>query len=243
MSRRPRYTYAHALHHVTLRCNNREFLFSEPSMELFLDVLQEARGKFPLALYNYCLMTNHVHLLFKVGCGDTLSTAMHWISTRFSQRFNRLRDRHGHLWEGRFRSTIIEEDTYFFRCMTYLDLNPVRAGIAATPLDYPWCGHRALRDEDATNLDFHSLYLDGGADARQRYESYMRLLSEDAGRPPLSLATVHFVGRSGFVGRMMERFGVDGPGIQVRPDEGLDEVMNAEPAHGGRRRNAGHPRK
>jgi hypothetical protein len=52
MSRSPRFTYAHAVHHVTLRCNNREFLFAEPSFQLFLDVLQEARGLFPLSPYN-----------------------------------------------------------------------------------------------------------------------------------------------------------------------------------------------
>ena len=63
MSTPPRFSYAHAVHHVTLRCNNREFLFDTDSFELFVATLQEARGRFPLSLYNYCLMTNHVHLL------------------------------------------------------------------------------------------------------------------------------------------------------------------------------------
>ena len=76
--RPPRFSYAHALHHVTLRCNNREFLFTEPTFALFPPLLAEARARFPLALYNYCLMTNHVHLLFRVGRDDTLSKAMHW---------------------------------------------------------------------------------------------------------------------------------------------------------------------
>ena len=84
MPRPLRFSYAHAVHHVTMRCNNREFLFSVPSFELYLDILQEARARFPLRLYNYCLMTNHVHLLFKVGRGDTLSEAMHWISSTFA---------------------------------------------------------------------------------------------------------------------------------------------------------------
>ena len=84
MSRPLRFSYAHALHHVTLRCNNREFLFSVPSFEIFLGVLQEARAGFKLALYNYCLMTNHVHLLFRVTKDDTLSKAMHWVSSTFS---------------------------------------------------------------------------------------------------------------------------------------------------------------
>jgi len=207
LSRPLRFSYARAMHHVTLRCNNREFLFSVPSFELYLDVLQDARTRFPLRLYNYCLMTNHVHLLFKVGRDDTLSAAMHWISSTFARRFNKLTGRWGHLWEGRFRSTIIEEHSYFFRCMAYLDLNPVRARMSVTPLEYRWCGHRALRDEDAAVLDFHTLYLDGGVDAASRYRSYMRLLADEAARPPASLATKYFVGSSNFVSRMEERFG------------------------------------
>ena len=208
MSRQPRFTYAHAVHHATLRCNNREFLFAVPSFELFLDILQQARRRFPLALYNYCLMTNHVHLLFKVGCGDTLPVAMHWIGSQFSRTFNRRWSRHGHLWEGRYRSTIIEAESYFFRCMTYLDLNPVRAKLAVTPLEYRWCGHRALRDEDESVLDMHPLYLAGGKTAAARYESYLKILAQDAERPAMSLATQYFAGSPRFVARMTKRFGL-----------------------------------
>jgi putative transposase len=159
MSTPLRLSYEGALHHVTLRCNNREFLFSESSFALFHDRLQEARERFQLELYNYCLMTNHLHLVFKVPTADTLSKAMHWIANTFSRRFNKGAGRHGHLWEGRFRSTIVEAASYFFRCMAYVDLNPVRAVMVATPLEHRWCGHKALRDEDAQDLDFHPLYL------------------------------------------------------------------------------------
>jgi len=79
MSRPLRFSYAGAMHHATLRCNNREFLFDEPAFELFSSVLQEGRRKFPVEFYHYCLMTNHVHLLFRVGRADTLSVAMHWL--------------------------------------------------------------------------------------------------------------------------------------------------------------------
>lgn len=236
MSRPPRFTYAHAVHHVTLRCNNKEFLYSVPSFLLFLDVLQKARKKFPFALYNYCMMTNHVHLLFKVGKDDTLSKAMHWISTQFSHRFNRQAGRNGHLWEGRFRSTLIEEDSYFFRCMTYIDLNPVRANLAVTPLEYRWCGHRALRDEDAEQLDFHDLYMDSGKTAAQRYSSYIRMLKEDEGRLLTPLATQYFVGSQRFINRMQERFKVrrkvelkkDGNVYMLGPARGREKSRNVK---------------
>jgi putative transposase len=216
VSRPLRFSYAGALHHTTLRCNNREFLFDEASFALFHDVLQAARGRFPLLLYNYCLMTNHVHLLFEVGADDTLSKAMHWVGNTFSRRFNRARSRNGHLWEGRFRSTIVEAASYFLRCMMYVDLNPVWAGMAGRPEDYRWSGHAALRAEDRAELDFHPLYLEGGSDAASRYVSYRALLDNEAKRPALSLATEHFVGRAPFVARMAQRFGVAGEGAFVR---------------------------
>jgi REP-associated tyrosine transposase len=247
MSRAARFSYRHAMHHVTLRCNNREFLFSTPTFNLFLDVLQEARRSFPISLYNYCLMTNHLHLLFKVGHADTLSKVMHWISSTFSKRFNRMAGRRGHLWEGRFRSTIIEESSFFFRCMAYIDLNPVRARMVATPLDYRWCGHRALRNGDESVLDFHRLHLEGGRDAASRYRSYAKLLAEEAERPAVPLATAHFVGTSRFIGRLTKRFGLRGEGSRlqeeslegdrsetvlcIRPHRGTLSILNDSGTH------------
>jgi len=235
MARPPRYSYAGALHHVTLRCNNREFLFTEPSFHLFRDILREAWARFRLRLHNYCLMTNHLHVLFGVPFEDTLSKVMHWVGYTFSRKFNRLSRRHGHLWEGRFRSTVVEEECYFLRCMAYLDLNPVRAGMAATPLDYEWCGHQALRQEDRAELDIHPSYLALGTDPASRYEHYVGLLKEEAARPAISLANEHFVGTERFVRQMVERFGLD-TRKALRYTQLGPGVMCVGPAHGGGRR-------
>jgi len=216
MPRPPRFSYAHAVHHVTLRCNNREFLFTLPAFEAFEALLREARKKFPLALYSYCLMTNHVHLLCKVGRADTLSVAMHWLSTSFSRRFNRVTGRNGHLWEGRFRSTIIEAESYLFRCMAYVALNPVRAGMVGDPLAYPWCAHRAVCAEDTERIDLSPEYLESGRDAAEREGFYRRVVAEEAVRPGASLARVYFVGRPRFVRRMETRFGLNRPDILLR---------------------------
>jgi len=207
MPRPPRLTYPGAVHHVTLRCNNREFLFEPSSLQLFQRSLGKARERFPLLLYNYCLMTNHVHLIFEVGRDDALSKAMHWLSTSFTRRFNQLAGRNGHVWEGRFRSAIIEAPSYFLRCMAYVDLNPVRAGLAAASLDYRWCGHAALEAQDANVLDFHPLYQECGSNPAERYRYYAALLAEEAARPPVTLATEYFVGTPRFVRRMESKFG------------------------------------
>jgi len=232
VSRPPRFTYAGALHHTTLRCNNREFLFDEASFALFHEVLQAARRRCPVQLYNYCLMTNHVHLLFEVGADDTLSKAMHWVGNTFSRRFNKARGRNGHVWEGRFRSTIVEAPSYFVRCMAYVDLNPVWAGMAGRPEDYRWSGHAALRAEDSADLDFHPLYLEGGSDAASRYASYRALLDREAKRPAPTLATEYFVGRARFVARMARRFGVAGEGAFIRRRSLGSDIFSLGPRMG-----------
>jgi REP-associated tyrosine transposase len=206
MPRPLRFSYRDALHHVTLRCNNREFLFEPTSQALFIRLLQKTRERFPLSLYNYNVLTNHLHLLFRVGEDDTLSRSMHWLGTAFSREFNKLRGRHGHLWEGRFRSTLVESSTYFFRCMAYVDLNPVRARIVAAPTEYEWSAHRALLDEDQDAIDLHPLYLELGTTRAERYAAYSAMLDEELSRTPVPLAAKHFVGSARFVMRMEERF-------------------------------------
>ena len=236
MPRPPRFTYPRAVHHVTLRCNNREFLFAEPWFARFIELLQEARTSFPIRLFHYCVMTNHVHLLLQVGHGDTLPRVMHWLSTSFVRRFNKATGRRGHLWEARYRSTIVEQATYFLRCMAYVDLNPVRARMVAAPADYPWCGHQALAVGDAGVLDLHDLYVGLGADAATRYAAYLEFLAEEARRPGFSLARVHFVGSPRFVGRMEARFGLGAGARGVRHIRAGDGVVASAPLHGSQSR-------
>ena len=82
---------------------------------------------------------------------------MHWLSTTFVRQSNTATARRGRLWEGRYRSTIIEQSSCFLRRVACVDLNPVRAGLAASPRDYPWSGHGALSAQDAGVLDGHDL--------------------------------------------------------------------------------------
>jgi putative transposase len=200
---------------------------------LFLSVLHEARGAFPVHLYNYCLMTNHVHLLFKVGCDDTLSKAMHWLNTSFVRRFNKATERKGHLWEGRFRSTLIEQDTAFLRCMAYVDLNPVRAGMVAAIPDYPWNPHAARRAEDPERIALHEVYLELGADPASRYGAYQDILAAEATREPFSLATAYFLGSPRFVSRMERRFA---PNAGLRRNSLAGGLIWVGPLRGGPRR-------
>ena len=208
MGRSPRLTYGGALHHVTMRCNNKEFLFDEESFRQFLGVLLETCEKFHTPLYNYCLMTNHVHLLFEVGADDVLSRFMHRLANVFAKRFNAARDRKGHLWEGRFVSTIVEARSYFLRCMAYIDLNPVRARMVERPGAYKWSAHSHVVAENESIVAIHDIYRGLGKTRAQRRRAYRKLLAEELSRQPYSLAGALFVGRKNFSRRLQERFGI-----------------------------------
>ena len=86
MPRPPRFTYPHAVHHVPLRCNNREFLFDSASFDLFLSLLPETRRRFPLSLFHYCLMTNHVHLFLQVAFAASATGLAPWFLQKASGR-------------------------------------------------------------------------------------------------------------------------------------------------------------
>lgn len=208
MGRPLRLTYRGAMHHVTMRCNNKEFLFDRDSQRLFVDLLRETCERFNSRLYNYCVMTNHVHLLFDVNADGALSQLMHRLANVFAKRFNAIHERKGHLWEGRFVSTILEAPAYFLRCMAYVDLNPVRAGIVTDPVAYPWSAHRHVVAEDQSRVALHPLYLELGKTPAARRAAYAKVLGAEASRPPHSLAGMLLVGSPAFARRMQRRFGV-----------------------------------
>ena len=206
MPRSLRLTYPGAMQHVTMRCNNKEFLFEPESLRLFIALLYECCDRFRVPLYNYCLMTNHVHLLFKVLDDGVLSDFMQRLANVFAKKFNALKGRKGHLWEERFHSTIVEEGDAFLRCMAYIDLNPLRARMVPSPEQHPWSGHCDLRDENDSLLTMHDLYLRLGKRPTWRYAAYRRLLEQELATEPFSLAFALFFGTPEFTRDLQARF-------------------------------------
>jgi putative transposase len=94
-----------------------------------------------VAIHAYVLMSNHFHLLVTPQSSDGLPQMMQAVGRRYVRYFNDSQQRSGTLWEGRYRSTLIQTDRYLLACMAYIDLNPVRAGLVAQAADYPWSSH------------------------------------------------------------------------------------------------------
>jgi putative transposase len=143
MARLPRLTVPGYPHHVIQRGNNRQPIFaSDSDRERLLALLAEYAAEFGVAIHAYVLMDNHFHLLATPATAEGLPKLMQAVGRRYVRYFNDRQGRSGTLWEGRYRSTLIETDRYLLTCMAYIDLNPVRAGMVAQARDFPWSSHR-----------------------------------------------------------------------------------------------------
>jgi len=142
MARLPRLTVAGYPHHIIQRGNNRQVIFvDEADRERMLALLDEHARACRVAVHAYVLMDNHLHLLATPETADGLPRLMQSVGRRYVRHFNDRHGRSGTLWEGRYRATVIETERYLLACMAYIDLNPVRAGLAAQARDYPWSSH------------------------------------------------------------------------------------------------------
>lgn len=131
-------------------------------------------------------MTNHVHLLATAGHEDSVSHLMKQFGQRYAQYFNRMHNRTGPLWEGRFRSCMVDTEGYLLTCHRYIECNPVRAGMVADPGDYPWSSYRcnALGVFDPL-VTPHPLVDSLGPDACSRRGAYRDLFAEPLSGPML----------------------------------------------------------
>lgn len=163
--------------HITLRGNDRQDIFHCDGDRLrFLSCLEDAAPRYGLAVHAYVLMTNHVHLLVTGRDRESASKTVQSVGRRYVAYFNERYERTGTLWEGRYRSTIVEAERYLFACHRYIDTNPVRAGMVAHPVDYTWSSHHfyALGRPDSL-ITPHPAILALSADEDRRRKAYVRM--------------------------------------------------------------------
>lgn len=180
MGTRPRVTLAGVPVHVVQRGIDRQAcFFSDEDRLYYLEQLADLATDCGCAIHAYVLMTNHVHLLLTPRDDAAPSRMMQRLGQRYVKAVNRAYRRSGTLWEGRFRSTLATDEAYVLACYRYIELNPVRARMVATPRDYPWSSHRAnATGAPAGMLVAHERFLALGANATARAESYRALFDE-----------------------------------------------------------------
>lgn len=142
MGRAWRIEFEGALYHILSRGNEKRDIVSDDSDRRRLrDAIGEAAERFDLDIFAYVLMNNHYHLLLRTRQAN-LSRAMQWFGTTYTQRYNTRHGRSGHLFQGRFKSIIVENDAYLLRLSLYIHRNPVRAGVVERLADFPWSTYR-----------------------------------------------------------------------------------------------------
>ena len=174
MPRSPRISVPGLTHHVIQRGNDRLAIFrADSDYELYLATLRDACTRFDVAVDGYVLMTNHSHLLLTPMSDTAIARVMQAVGRRYVYHFNRRHGRTGGLFEGRYRSVLIDSERYWFTCLRYVELNPVRAGLVQTPDAYRWSSYRAhaLGEPDPV-ITQHALYAGLGPTGRARQTAW-----------------------------------------------------------------------
>ncbi|MHA1629742.1 MAG: REP-associated tyrosine transposase [Candidatus Heimdallarchaeota archaeon] len=143
MARPLRIEFKGALYHIISRGNERREIFlGDDDYEIFLDVLEEMSDRFEVDIFAYVLMSNHYHLLIRTN-QKNLSKSMQWVGTTYTRRFNLKHSRSGHLFQGRFKSILVQNDAYLMQLSCYIHRNPLRAGLVNRLADYRWSSYRS----------------------------------------------------------------------------------------------------
>lgn len=186
MARKPRIEFEGACYHVMARGNERKRIFFEKEdYQLFLVTLREGVIGYGLRLHAWCLMPNHYHLALETPLGN-LTRAMSWIQTTFTARYNRIHQRVGHLFQGRYRAELVDTDSYATKLVAYLHLNPVRGRRSGRPhyvggwnelQAYSWSSHPAWMGQDNVipelSLDWLAKWGRTAAEARREYALHL----------------------------------------------------------------------
>lgn len=147
LPRANRHFQAGQVWHLTHRCHRRQFLLKfEQDRRRWRYWLFQARKRYGLCVLNYTVTSNHVHLLVRDRGVREIAASMQLVAGRTAQEFNRRKNRHGAFWEDRYHATAVETDSHLARCLTYIDLNMVRAGVVEHPADWRDGGYRELLD-------------------------------------------------------------------------------------------------
>lgn len=174
MPRRPRVHIDGVPLHIVQRGHNRQpCFFAEEDYFAYLHWLAEALKEAQAALHAYALMTNHVHLLLTPERAEAVPKLVISLGRRYAHYINTTYRRTGTLWDSRYKSSLIQAETYLLSCMRYIELNPVRAAMVEDPAPYRWTSYRSNALGEASALVTpHPVYLQLGATDAARRSAY-----------------------------------------------------------------------
>lgn len=179
MARKPRVHFSGALYHVICRGNQGQRIFSDDDdRRRYLELLQETRHRFHFRLYAYVLMDNHVHHLIEVGL-NPLSKIMQNILFRYTRYWNRRYRKMGHLFQGRHKAILCDQENYLLELIRYIHLNPVRSRIVRDPSRYAWSSHGAyVKGDGAGWIAIEEILPRWGRHRAEAVGAYQRFVRE-----------------------------------------------------------------
>lgn len=187
MPRLPRLNLQGVPQHVVQRGNNRQVcFFIEQDYTVYLDKLKYYAKQYQVDVHAYVLMTNHVHLLMTPNTDKGVSQLMQSLGRYYVRYINQTHKRTGTLWEGRYKSTLVDSEAYLLLVSRYIELNPVRANMVEHPAEYPWSSYHAnALDKVIELVSPHPLYQRLGSNDKTRKANYQLLFKHHI--PALSL--------------------------------------------------------
>lgn len=218
MARQWRIEYEGAYYHIISRGNEgREIYGDDDDRELFLTVIGEMCARFDMEVYAWVLMTNHYHLLLKTNRAN-LSKGMQWLGATYTRRYNIKYRRRGHLFQGRYKSLLVQDDAYAFRLSCYIHRNPVRAKMVRRLSDYPWSSYTAYAYGSPCHKWLHTdliLSLVSGNDKHCAYREKVQEYSGEEGRFLENIKLGIVIGTKDFASSIKKKY---------LPDEHNEEI-------------------
>lgn len=227
MPRSPRFDLAGVPQHVIQRGHDHMQCFFTPAdYRCYLAQLQYASRRWQCAVHAYVLMSNHVHLLVTPSTVGALANMMQAIGRNYVSYINATYRRSGTLWEGRYKSCLVDADHYLLTCYRYIELNPVRVGLVSEPSVYPWSsyGFNALGDRDPLIIP-HSHYLALGGVHEARLRAYRQLFASDIDGDCLREIRIY----------IQQQRALGSPAFQQQVEHALGRYARTRPAHRPRR--------
>ncbi|MFA5363348.1 MAG: transposase [Candidatus Omnitrophota bacterium] len=197
-----------AVLHVMCRGNNRQDVFHNDSDKLrYYTLLRDLKTENKVEVFHYCLMNNHIHVVLAPQPENTLSKFMKQVNLTYFHYYRKRYGYAGHLWQGRFKSNVIEMDSYLLQCGKYIELNPVRAGIVNHSGDYLFSSYRFYAEGKSDALVTPSpAYLGLASAASARQKQYVEFFIDSDIINSAQLAGKLFIGSQVFIDRCQEYY-------------------------------------
>ena len=236
MARAWRIEYEGALYHVLSRGNEKQnIVTNDEDRKLFLTTAGEMAERFEIDLFVYVLMDNHYHLLFRTNRAN-LCRSMQWFGATYTKRFNLRHNRSGHLFQGRFKNMLVQNNAYLLQLSYYIHRNPLRAGMVRRLADYNWSSYRAYaygkRHLNWLNTKVILSHFINVKDQHQAYRENIQKYSKEEQRVWENLRHGIFVGTEKFVRKIKKRYLPEVPHAelphqkQIIKDVNIDMVLS-----------------